>query len=85
MLVLSQEQLQKLSTKRLLAYKKKMHYKVFRACEDWVSYCTCSSCIGERKAKEFWTGLYNDIKSILATREHIERKKDDHKRISKKK
>lgn len=68
--LLTKEQLEKLPTKRLLAYKKSL-----MACQntphedDWGNprnYVT--------KADPQWLDAYNTLKTILNTREHVNRK-----------
>jgi len=69
---LTKEQMQKLSTKRLLNYKRKYL--------SYNHYMYCSLCSGPceetmvRNAKEIseWEIAHKNLKEVLATREHIE-------------
>ena len=70
--MLSQEQLEKLSTKRLLAYKRKYYsHKVFP--EDHVIDCDCEFCLSEKNDIKHHNNQLEQIKKILSTREHVER------------
>jgi hypothetical protein len=64
--ILSNEELKKLTTKRLLAYKKSL-MKVHET-PSWDGDDDC-------KASPLWKSVYARVKAILATREHVERKK----------
>ena len=75
--LLSKEQMEKLSTKRLLAYKAKL-----LTVRDWVKcYCGDDGCkVGSdeepnafTKQHPSWQELYMNVKIVLATREHVER------------
>lgn len=82
MKILSREEMEKLSTKRLLAYKKKLLQV------DDASRCWCGSSSGNCdyrqqellkhgafiKASPAWQELYKNVKEVLNTREHVERK-----------
>lgn len=63
MIYLTEAQLQKLTTKRLLAYKNKLMIAV-----------DGNSCSTDNfyKNNPEWQQCYNTLKIILATREHIE-------------
>ena len=66
MKILSREQLEKLSTKRLLAYKSKMIQVPENGNWDepharW------------NKSSPSWQSLYSLVKEILSTREHVEK------------
>ena len=73
MIYLTLEQMEKMSTKRLLNYKRK--YLTHN------SYMNCGLCTGpcpemlERNAKEIvkWEVAHTNIKAVLATREHVEK------------
>lgn len=75
--ILTIEQLQKLPTKRLLAYKKKL-WETKLPNVDYHDYfsCTCSDCKEDKKKYELRNLLIERVKTVLATREHVERKKD---------
>ena len=66
---LTKEQMKRLNTRRLLAYKDKL--MCYRSpSDDW--------CMWERsnditKASPEWQEAYDNIKSILAKREHVEK------------
>ena len=55
---LTLEQMKKLTTQRLLAYKKKIIGIAMFDPEDLV-----------------WKNIYSNVKAVLATREHVEKKK----------
>jgi hypothetical protein len=68
MKVLSKEQLEKLTTKRLLAYKNK-----FLAVPDvCAERCLCDKEVVMSKVHRQWSRTYSEIKAVLATREHVE-------------
>ena len=70
--MLTFEQLEKLSTKRLLAYKRKYYsHKIFP--EDYVIDCDCHLCVRERHTIKQHNDELEQIKKILSTREHVER------------
>ena len=68
--LLTKDQLEKLTTPRLLKYFKSV--RKFRSHSDWYDcsrHCTCASCEKDRLLEE-----YKDVcKSVLNTREHIKR------------
>jgi hypothetical protein len=64
---LSKDALEKLNTKRLLAYKKMLlKYSEYDPNED-------SWSEGVSKSSASWKAAYDAVKAILATREHIEK------------
>ena len=63
--LLTKEQMLKLTTKRLLAYKNKL--MKYHSTQDYDSNEICKSSPG-------WIETYNNLKEILSIREHIERK-----------
>lgn len=70
--MLTFEHLEKLSTKRLLAYKRKYYsHKVFP--KDHVVDCDCHLCVWERDIVKHHNDELEQIKKILSTREHVER------------
>jgi len=75
---LTLEQLKKLSTGRLLAYKRSINYLAYAAPEDGFFDCTCSWCEDARATRKEWESVFNNIKKVLSTREHVERKKPQH-------
>ena len=72
---LTYEEMEKLTTKRLLAYKRKylQSEDILRSSfEDYTFDCTCPSCI-DKKAKCAEHDLaYKNIKEILSKREHVQ-------------
>lgn len=72
---LSLEQLNKLTTQRLLAYKNKL-MKVHETGQGHNDYCpnfeTCYGECGWSKAHPDWKQALKDVKQVLATREHVE-------------
>lgn len=68
--LLSREKLEKLNTKRLLAYKKAIMKYNENGCEFYE--CDCSDDQLSKSHPE-WQRCYNDLKEILSTREHIEK------------
>ncbi len=62
-LYLSKEQMEKLTTKRLLAYKAKLMKTNEQPNEDGT---------GISKEHPLWKEAYKNIKEVLATREHVE-------------
>ena len=74
MKLLTKDQLDKLNTKRLLAYKNKL-------LSVRESYCWCD-CTYEKvdgvkclnKEHPTWQDIYELVKKILSTREHVARK-----------
>ena len=79
--ILSKEELEKLTTPRLLAYKTRL-LKV----RDYNCYCGDPSCTVRseenpdelNKSHPTWQNLFNLVKQILLTREHVERKDKKH-------
>jgi len=78
MKILSKAEMEKLPTKRLLAYKTRL-LKV----RDYCCYCGDPSCPsknedeGEQvfdKTHPTWKATYAAVKEVLTTREHVERK-----------
>lgn len=63
---LSKEQMSKLTTQRLLAYKKKL-YK-YPEGPDWETDDNMN------KSRPEWQEAYKNIKEVLSSREHVERK-----------
>jgi hypothetical protein len=70
---LTTAQMEKLSTQRLLAYKKKLWEHVPYYHEDWVATCKCEDCVAERKEIEKHEALIDAVKKVLAKREHVEK------------
>ena len=73
---LTKQQMEKLSTKRLLAYKRQyLSYNPFYYC----SICGDCCCVETRNRNsediKSWENAYQYLKDILSTREHIERRK----------
>lgn len=68
MKILTVEQLEKLTTKRLLAYRNKF-LAVPDVCEP---LCECNKEVVMSKVHRQWSKTYSELKSILATREHVE-------------
>jgi len=66
MKILSRDQLEKLSTKRLLAYKNKMMQVPEN--ENWDE-----PNVRWNKSSPSWQYLYSLVKEILSTREHVEK------------
>jgi hypothetical protein len=71
---LSLSQLTKMSTTRLLAYKRKVNSHAYMTPEDGFGDCDCSDCKFIRESRKPWQGILNNIKRVLRTREHITRK-----------
>jgi len=67
------EQMKKLSTPRLLAYKRKVMKSQFMP-EDHVWDCSCADCESTKKFFRAIDKRIEDIKTIMATREHVPRK-----------
>lgn len=62
--ILTKEAMEKLTTKRLLAYKNKlMQVPETEAWEDDEQIS---------KSDDEWKRLYSDVKDVLSTREHVE-------------
>jgi hypothetical protein len=71
--LLTVEQLQKLSTPRLLNYKKKHYPRPNPYMMDhYHDSCTCNSCQLIAKQNAEYMKTFNAIKEILATRENVE-------------
>jgi hypothetical protein len=78
---LSYEEMEKLSTKRLLAYKKKHlnpnnQPKCNSWCTNWIIKEHRDQCIKDCGQKHYddllaFETAYNNIKQILSTREHV--------------
>jgi hypothetical protein len=73
--LLTIEQLTKLNTKRLLAYKNKL-YKCLWEPEDYVWDCDSENCFcaDERKQLDNLKKNIELVKVVLKSREHIDRK-----------
>lgn len=79
MKILTREEMEKLNTKRLLAYKNRL----LRVGDGYCEKCGESGCeyvVKEPleqgvliKSSPIWQETYKAVKEILATREHIER------------
>lgn len=77
MKLLTKEEMEKLPTKRLLAYKTKL----LSVRDKEVCWCGDRSCeyAGDRDPNSFtkqhptWQDIYINVKAVLATREHVER------------
>ncbi len=63
---LSKDQMEKLTTKRLLAYKNKL--MKYHDHPDWEDPDSIS------KASDIWKETYANLKAVLATRENIKNK-----------
>lgn len=63
---LSKDQMEKLTTKRLLAYKNKL--MKYHDHPDWDDLDSIS------KASDIWKEIYANLKSVLATRENLKSK-----------
>ena len=69
---LNKEELEKLSTERLLAYLKKLH-----RCEEDISQSDLSRQEVKQvegvvfKSSPEWKSLYKDVKTVLATRPNV--------------
>jgi len=68
MKLLTKEEMEALSTRRLLAYHKKL-YKFLSKPDGYDDSCSCPHCKTYNKYME----LIDLTKSVLDTREHIER------------
>ena len=79
MIELTKEQIKKLSTSRLLAYKRKINHSALACGEDWVHDCDCDECMTFKKRKDKWMSIYNNLKLELSTREHVENNKRNKK------
>ena len=67
------EDLEKLSTKRLLNIKR-IAYKHFSYGDDFLFGCDCDSCKGTITQREHWENIVENCKKILAKREHVKPK-----------
>lgn len=76
---LNKVQMEKLNTKRLLAYKSKLMTYPESGCENPLCDCHCDDvdCYPDTmsKMRPEWKEAYKNIKEVLATREHVEKKK----------
>lgn len=70
---LTKSQMERLPTKRLLAYKRKYLYTEGRPyeIEDWVWNCECDGCESIKKSLANYRLAYSNIKNVLNRREHI--------------
>lgn len=68
---LTKEQMEKLTTKRLLAYLKSWREAPEHEDHEKSMYGGQSQIC---KEDQFWKDHFEEIKSVLATREHVERK-----------
>jgi len=69
--LLTIEQLEKLTTPRLLSYKKKLMKYPENGCEFYD--CDCSPNQMSKSHPE-WKQAYADVKSVLSKRENVEKK-----------
>jgi hypothetical protein len=70
---LTKEQFLKLSTQRLLAYKRKyLSYNSYMFCGLCDGPCAYNAVHYAKEIKE-WEEAYKNIKEVLATREHVVR------------
>ena len=68
---LTKEQMQKLSTQRLLTYKRKhLSYNHYMCCEVCGGFCEHRAIENAKEIKE-WKAAHKDIKEVLATRENV--------------
>ncbi len=69
------EQLERLTTKRLLAYRNKLLQTTETG--DWIDYP--NSCVKQLGGKQStaWQAEYQIVKDILASREHIDKPNQD--------
>jgi len=71
---LTEQQMKKLNTKRLLAYKKKnLSTPLHPKCQNAGCNFICESCDNHLNANEY-ESVYYTIKEILSKREHIDAK-----------
>ena len=69
---MTEEQLRKLPTKRLLAYKRK-HFPSYNCpweVEDHIFDCNCETCTEDKKRIDHYIENHKLLKSILKEREH---------------
>ena len=81
MKILSRQEMEKLPTKRLLAYKSRL-----LRVSDGNCWCGDCGCDHEReqllkdgvfiKSSPQWQEIYNNVKEVLSTREHVVRSND---------
>ena len=69
--VLSVEEMEKLPTKRLMAYKKKLH-KLHPVSYHWESTSEEKAAFDLKKLEK--EKLLENVKKVLSMREHVERK-----------
>jgi hypothetical protein len=74
--VVNQTELERLSTKALLARLKRLHWNERSFVASDMSEAECMSVSDKIifKSSPEWRRAYQDVKAILASREHIERK-----------
>lgn len=70
MRILTKEQLEKLPTHRLMAYRKMLYTTLFEP-SDWCWDCTCDDCRDTMAELEGRHQQIEAVKAVLATREHI--------------
>jgi len=70
---LTVEQMEKLPTPRLLAYRRKLMTRRWHI-EDYVWNCSCEGCKCEKAAYDALKVIITDAKEILNTREHVSKK-----------
>lgn len=70
--MLSKEKMKKLTTQRLLAYKNKLMQTVETPTDHYFHAGDCNGNCVWSKSHPDWQKTYNDLKAILANREHIE-------------
>jgi len=81
---LTLSQLEKMGTKRLLYYKRHVNRQVFGIYEDMdFSDCNCEDCTASRERRKEWRPVYKNIKKVLATREHVEKRGPNEKQQTK--
>jgi hypothetical protein len=79
MKLLTKEEMEKLNTKRLLAYKAKLlKVRDREACwcgDPYCDYVDSTPDFNQEFTKKHpaWQELYNNVKAVLKTREHVER------------
>ena len=67
------QELQRMNTKRLLAYKRVVNGKAYLSPEEGFYDCGCGTCEDIIAYSKEWKIILNNIKTVLATREHIEK------------
>ena len=71
---LTEQQMKKLNTKRLLAYKKKhLSTALYPKCDNAGCAFLCEICDSHTNANEYESAYYT-IKEILSKREHVDAK-----------